>query len=268
MASSDLTKHWSLILCLGELSFFTGRGASVCWADQIFFTYAKGRTRKNWRPAITNRWPPPLPVKNDSSLKSNHLAHYVLKKSLLLGHRCFNFFPWQDRQVKFSARRNNGLADMPNGRAKPSFDYNNDVKTCFNTYPYEGSPLLLWPMKLVCVTLPAGDRLLFSVLYPRCITLYGEISVSLCNRWIEMWLSVRLDSSLQSQDMFQVLYVSTNLKRKHSVALSMMCHTLSNEFRKIIMGLYQVTNNLSWFALANPGGLTCILNHVSRVSFQ
>ncbi len=35
--------------------------------DQIFFTYANGGTRKNWRPAITNRRPP-LPVKNDSSL--------------------------------------------------------------------------------------------------------------------------------------------------------------------------------------------------------
>ena len=204
---------------------------------------------------------------------NHHLAHYFFEKNPSFWATGGTiFFPQQDRQVKFIVRLNNGLADMPFGRAKPFFlttcIYNNDVKTCFNTYPYEGSPLLLWPMKLVCVTLPAGDRLLFSVLYPRCITLYGEISVSLCNRWIEMWLSVRLDSSLQSQDMFQVLYVSTNLKRKHSVALSMMCHTLSNEFRKIIMGLYQVTNNLSWFALANPGGLTCILNHVSRVSFQ
>ena len=35
--------------------------------DQNFFTYEKGGTRKNWRPAITNRWPPLL-VKNNNSL--------------------------------------------------------------------------------------------------------------------------------------------------------------------------------------------------------
>ncbi len=35
--------------------------------DQYFFTHAKGGTRKNWRPAITNRRSP-LPLKNDSSL--------------------------------------------------------------------------------------------------------------------------------------------------------------------------------------------------------
>ena len=35
--------------------------------DQIFFTYVKGGTKKNWRPAITDRRHP-LSVKNDSSL--------------------------------------------------------------------------------------------------------------------------------------------------------------------------------------------------------
>ena len=53
---------WSLPALL-----FMWWGCTFNRGDQIFFQKSKGGTRKNWRPAITNRCPP-LPLKKDSSL--------------------------------------------------------------------------------------------------------------------------------------------------------------------------------------------------------
>ncbi len=50
--------------------------------DEYFFTHAKGGTRKNWRPAITNRRSPPSPKKMIAPLLIRNYSKFFLSLRL------------------------------------------------------------------------------------------------------------------------------------------------------------------------------------------